>query len=118
MLWPDGTCSQLGLQGAVNTSILTALQAMVNASNSAPAAALLNNRISSLGSAAAGESSAASSQVCLQHQSQHHRSHRAVREHTNFAGNPLQPLLQDKLQEASCAVEPVIGPNVQALCCR
>lgn len=64
MLWPDGTCSQMGVQGTVNTSIITALQAMVNASNSAPAAALLNNRISSLGSAAG--SSAATSQVSLQ----------------------------------------------------
>lgn len=85
MLWPDGTCSQLGLQGTVNTSIITALQAMVNASNSAPAAALLNNRISSLGSAAEGGSSAAASQVSLQH----HHSHCAVQKQADYCAAEL-----------------------------
>jgi hypothetical protein len=63
MLWPDGTCRQLGLQAAVNTSLITALQAMVNASNTPMAAALLNSRISSLSSSAAGSNSAAMAQV-------------------------------------------------------
>lgn len=62
MLWQDGTCRQLGLQGAVNTSLITALQAMVNVSNSAGVAALLNSRISSLKDDAGG--SEAATQVC------------------------------------------------------
>lgn len=65
MLYPEGTCKQLGLEAAVNTSLSTFLQAMVNASNPPMAAALLNSRISSLNNATAGagEPSAAAAQV-------------------------------------------------------
>lgn len=59
MLWQDGTCKQLGLHGALNTSLITALQAMVNASNPAGVAALLNSRISGLESDAGGSAAAA-----------------------------------------------------------
>jgi acetyl-CoA carboxylase carboxyltransferase component len=34
-LWPNGSCAAMGLQGKVNTSLSTLLDAMINASNSA-----------------------------------------------------------------------------------
>jgi hypothetical protein len=115
MLWPDGTCSQMGLQGTLNTSIITALQAMVNASNSAPAAALLNNRISSLGSAAGGGSSAAASQVILQdhHDGKHRHSHCAVQtaallqriSSKAFAEHVLQDTLRKISNHLACLLE-------------
>lgn len=64
-LWPDGTCKQMGLQDTVNISLVTALQAMVNASNSAGVAALLNAKISALNSTAGGENPAVFAMVSV-----------------------------------------------------
>lgn len=57
-LWPDGACKRLDLQDKVNASIVAVMQAMVNASNSAAVASLLNGQIGNLGSAAGGGTAA------------------------------------------------------------
>lgn len=62
-LWPEGTCKNMGLQDKVNTTLVTTLQAMVNASNSALVAALLNSQISNLNSAAGDQNAAAAAMV-------------------------------------------------------
>jgi hypothetical protein len=54
----------MGLQDKVNTTLITALQAMVNASNSAAVAALLNSQICNLNSAG-GQNAAAAAMVRL-----------------------------------------------------
>jgi hypothetical protein len=56
-LWPNGTCADLGLAGAHNTSLSTMLEAMVNASNPAAVAASINARLAGLMSGAAGNGS-------------------------------------------------------------
>jgi hypothetical protein len=56
-LWPNGTCSSLGLGGAYNTSLTTMLEAMVNASNPAAVAATINQQLAGLMSGAAGNGS-------------------------------------------------------------
>ncbi|KAF6264708.1 hypothetical protein COO60DRAFT_1482014 [Scenedesmus sp. NREL 46B-D3] len=56
-LWPNGTCAGLGLDGAANTSLATMLEAMVNASNPAPVAAGINQRLAGGMGGAAGNSS-------------------------------------------------------------
>lgn len=66
-LWPEGTCLDLGLDGAQNISLTTMLQAMSNASNSAGVAAILNSRVeaaSMLAGDLGGSNSAYSSKVC------------------------------------------------------
>jgi hypothetical protein len=107
MLVPDGTCGQLGLQPAANTSLITALQALVTASNTPAAAALLNSRISSLNStAAAGDSSAAAAQVRLGQSCHGCGSVRPVRQRVQQLHPPtsLCVLLARCLQVASVSV--------------
>lgn len=67
MLWPDGTCKQLGLEGHQPTNLTTALQALVNVSNPPAAAALINSRIGGLVSdSTAGSASSIVQQVGVQ----------------------------------------------------
>jgi hypothetical protein len=56
MLWAEGTCARLGLAGAANISLTTALQALVNASNAPSVATLLNGRLQDLTGSAASSS--------------------------------------------------------------
>lgn len=66
MLWPKGTCAELGLAGCVNITLSTALQAIVNASNTPAVAALLNKRIQDMSQTMSAGSGTAMAQVCIQ----------------------------------------------------
>eukprot|EP00878_Enallax_costatus_P029362 GHUV01031828.1.p1 GENE.GHUV01031828.1~~GHUV01031828.1.p1 ORF type:complete len:358 (+),score=108.17 GHUV01031828.1:135-1076(+) len=62
-LWPNGTCEDLGLAGQYNTTLLTMLEAMVDASNPAGAAAMINAQLKQGLSGAGGSTGAAMAQV-------------------------------------------------------
>lgn len=64
-LWPNGTCADLGLANEYNTTLLTMLEAMVNTSNPAGPAAMINAQLKQglSGSGAGAGTGAAMEQV-------------------------------------------------------